>query len=135
MSDVPPPPPPQQPPSGGQPPYGGQPPAGGQPPYGAAPPPPGSFGGNSEEKNGLGVWALILGILSFVCCGPIAAIIAVVLGKQSMNAEAAGRATNGSLGKAGWIIGWVNIVLTVIVLILYVILLVTGTITADDLSY
>ncbi|WP_174435645.1 hypothetical protein [Demequina flava] len=123
MSDLP---PPSQPPS--QPPYGGQ------PPYGSAPP-PGGFGGASEEKNSLGTWALVLGILSFVCCGVIAAIIAIVVGKQSMTAAEQGLATNGTLGKVGWILGWVNVALTIVAVVIYGILFATGTFTLDDFSY
>lgn len=115
MSDLPPPPQPPQ-----------QPPAGGQPPYGATPPPPGGFGGNSEEKNSLGTWALVLGILGIVCCSIVTAIPALIVGKKSQEAEAQGLATNGQLGKIGVILGWIGIALFVIGLIINVILFASG---------
>lgn len=132
MTDVPPPPGGQPPYSGGQPPYGGMtpPPPGG---YGT-PPPPGGFGGASEEKNSLGVWALVLGILGFVCCGIVTAIPAIIVGKASERAAEQGLATNGTLGKVGRILGWVNVGLTIAVVVLYAVLLGTGTVTLDELS-
>ncbi|WP_200811022.1 DUF4190 domain-containing protein [Demequina sp. NBRC 110057] len=126
MTDLPPPP-------GGQPPYQGgmtPPPPGG---YGA-PPPPGGFGGASEEKNALGVWALVLGILGFLCCSIFTAIPAIFVGKASENAAAQGLATNGGLGKAGRILGWVQVILTALSVVLLVVLLGTGTVTAEELS-
>ena len=119
-------------PYGAQPPaYGAQPPAyGAQPPaYGSQPPsyggggmPPAPSGGGygygaSEEKNSLGTWALVLGILSIVCCGFFAGIPAVILGNNSKKAAAAGQATNGNLGNVGMILGWVGIALSVVGLI------------------
>ncbi|WP_084129775.1 DUF4190 domain-containing protein [Demequina sp. NBRC 110055] len=132
MTDVPPPPGGQPPYNGGQPPYGGMtpPPPGG---YGA-PPPPGGFGGASEEKNNLGVWALVLGILTFVCCGIFSAIAAIIVGKKSMEAADQGLATNGTLGKVGYILGWVGVALSVVGIVLYAILFVAG-IATNDFSY
>jgi len=92
MSDVPPPPPP--------------------PP--AAPPPPGMprvpGAGGSEEKNNLGIIALVLGILGILCCWIFTAIPAIIVGKKSQEAEAQGLATNGQMGKIGVILGWVGII-------------------------
>ncbi|KGM14347.1 DUF4190 domain-containing protein [Cellulomonas bogoriensis] len=110
-------------PTGPQDPYGAQPPQGGgygaQPPgggYGAPPPPPGygSVPGGSTEKNSLGVWALILGILGLVCCGIFTAIPAIIVGQKSKQAAAEGLANNGGLGSAGVILGWIGIALTVL---------------------
>ncbi len=67
--------------------------------------------GASEEKNSLGVWSLVLGILSLVCCGLIAGIPAIILGNNSKKAEAEGRATNGNLGNIGFILGIIGTVL------------------------
>jgi len=89
MTAVPPPPPP--PPSGAQPPLGGVNPA--------------------EAKNGLGVWALVLGILSIVCCGLFAGVPAIILGNNSKKAAAHGLATNGNLGNVGYILGIVGTIL------------------------
>lgn len=72
-------------------------------PYGA--------GGNTS-KNALGIWALVLGILSIVCClGLLAGIPAIILGQNSKKAAAQGLATNGNLGNVGFILGIVGTVL------------------------
>ena len=87
------------------------------PPGGGAPPPPplgGGFPGGSTEKNNLGTWALVLGILSIVCCGPFTGIPAIFVGLASQRAQEAGRADNGNLGKIGWILGIIGIALTVL---------------------
>ena len=96
MSEITPPPPPPPPMSPPPPP----------------PPPPGTFGpqGNTS-KNQLGVWALVLGIVSIVCCGLFAGIPAIILGNNSKKAAAAGLATNGNLGNVGFILGIVGTVL------------------------
>lgn len=116
------------PPYGAQPGYGAQPPAyGSQPPaYGSQPPsygggmppagmPPTGYGyGGGTEKNNLGTWALVLGILSIVCCGFFAGIPAIILGNKSKQAAAAGQANNGNLGNIGMILGWIGIAFGVI---------------------
>lgn len=118
------PPAPQAP--GSQPPgYGAQPPS-----YGSVPPAPpaygggggggygGGFPGGGTEKNSLGVWALVLGILSIVCCGFFTGIPAVILGNKSKAAAAQGQANNGNLGNIGMILGWVGIALSILGIIL-----------------
>lgn len=107
-----------QPPSGG---YGAPPPGGG---YGAPPPPPpygggpGAYGGGTE-KNSLGVWALVLGILGVVCCGFFAGIPAIILGNKSKQAAAQGLANNGGLGTAGVVLGWIAIVFGILGIIYF----------------
>src|SRR5690554_7772944 len=96
MSDINQPPPPPPPSDGG-----GAPPP---PPPGAGPPPvPGASG--NEQKNSLGVWALVLGILSILCCALFTGIPAIFVGRASQKAEAEGLANNGNLGKVGLILG------------------------------
>jgi hypothetical protein len=90
-------------------PYQPQPPQYGTP-YGYAAPP---------EKNALGVWSLVLGILSvvmlFSCLvGFLAAIPAVITGHLSRRAQREGLADNGGLALAGIITGWVTIGLTLL---------------------
>jgi hypothetical protein len=82
-------------------------------PYGYAAPP---------EKNALGVWSLVLGILSivmFFSClvGFLAAIPAVITGHLSRKAQKEGLANNGGLALGGLITGWVTIGLTALVII------------------
>ncbi|WP_430866857.1 hypothetical protein [Demequina aurantiaca] len=102
----------------------------------AVPPPPppnsgvpmGTPGVNpAEAKNNLGVWALVLGILSLVCCGLLAGIPAIILGKKSKEAQAQGLATNGNLGNVGFILGLIGTILTSIGWILYFVLVVLAT--------
>lgn len=106
----------------------------------AVPPPPpppnsgvpmGTPGVNpSEAKNSLGVWALVLGILSLVCCGLLAGIPAIILGKKSKDAGAQGLATNGNLGNVGFILGIIGSILTTIAVVLYLVVVVAATSTS-----
>jgi|CXWL01.1.fsa_nt_gi hypothetical protein len=96
----PPPPPPSIPPP---PPIGGD--------YGAppAPPPPPTGGGNGSNR---AITALVLGILSLVCC-QILGPVAWFLGSAELKAIKAGTAPAAGEGvaKAGWILGIVGTVL------------------------
>jgi len=80
------------------------------PSYPPVPPPPGEFGPNAS-KNNLGVWALVLGIVSILCCGVLAGVPAIILGLNSKKAQAQGLATNGNLGNVGFILGIIGSVL------------------------
>lgn len=96
MTEIPP--PPSMPPS--------MPPAG--PPLGVP------YGGGSTAKNNLGTWALVLGIVSILCCGFLAGIPAILLGMNSKKAAEQGLATNGNLGNIGFILGIIGSALGVI---------------------
>jgi len=72
-------------------------------------------------QNGLGTAALIMGILQFFCLGTIGTILAIVLGKMGMNKAEQGLATNGGAAKAGFILGIIGAVLTVIGIVIYII--------------
>jgi hypothetical protein len=85
------------------------------------PPPPAPMpmgGGADISKNNLGTWALVLGIVGIVCCGP-AAIAAIFVGNSSKKAAAQGLANNGNLGQIGFILGIVGVVLWVLGTIAY----------------
>jgi hypothetical protein len=69
------------------------------------------------EKNSLGVWALVLGIVSIACCGFLAGIPAVILGNKSREAAAMGLADNGTMGTVGMVLGWVGVAAGVLGLI------------------
>jgi hypothetical protein len=56
-------------------------------------------------KNGLGVWALSLGIAGLVCCGLFAGIPAIITGVLSRKAVERGEANNGGLALTGIILG------------------------------
>jgi hypothetical protein len=99
------------------------PPVPGPAPYSPPPPvapyaaPPASGGGNS---NGMAVAALVLGILTFVCLGPIAGVLAIVFGILGMK-----KAKETGVGKgmsiAGIVLGAVGTVLTIVLFFVFVI--------------
>ncbi|WP_158373575.1 DUF4190 domain-containing protein [Cellulosimicrobium cellulans] len=109
----------------GQQPYGQQ-PYGAQQPYGQDPGSPSGYPGSpfpgaaypatpygnapyvpvyGYPKNGLGVWALSLGIAGLVCCGLFAGIPAIITGVLSRKAVERGEANNGGLALTGIILG------------------------------
>ena len=82
-------------------------------PYGYVPPPP---------KNALGVWSLVLGIMSLVLLfscfvGILAAVPAVITGHLSRKAQRAGLANNEGLALGGIVTGWITIGLTLLVMV------------------
>ena len=105
----------------GPPPGYGTPPAG-QPAYGQQPPPfgaPGGFGGQSP-KNGLGIAALVLGILSIVTCftvvgGILFGLLAIVLGFLGRGKVKKGLADNGGMAMTGLVLGIVGLVLSIVI--------------------
>lgn len=79
------------------------------------------------EKNALGIWSLVLGILSVIMlfsCGVgfLAGIPAVITGHLSRKAQKEGLADNGGMGLAGLITGWVTIGLTLLAVVGLVVL-------------
>jgi uncharacterized membrane protein len=90
------------------------PPPPGAPAYPPAPP------SSAQPQNGLGVAALVFGILQFICLPVIAAVLAIVFGIMGRKKAKQGLATNGGLATAGLILGIVGLVLTVISLIVMV---------------
>jgi len=129
------PPPPPEP--GG---YGEQPDEPAQPGgYGYPPPPPGQYGGGYGGVPGGGatstkaVWALVLGILGLplaLCCSVLGlvGIASILLGRSARREIAAsGGAQRGEgMAKAGYILGWVDVVLAVLLMILTAVLLANG---------
>ncbi len=108
--------------------YGGY----GQPP---AMPPTGYGPMGGTEKNGLGTWSLVLGIVSFFCGGFITGIVAVILGKQSKRAQANGQATNGNLGQIGMVLGWIAIAISVLVIIGWIVLIIIGSTSTSSTTF
>ena len=95
----------QQQPAYGQPAYG-------QPPYGQAPP--------GQARNGLGVAALVLGILAvltgFFLIGGLLGVVAIILGFLGRGRAKRGEATNGGMALAGIILGVIGVLLTAVVI-------------------
>lgn len=116
MTDLPPPPPPP-------------PPTGGTPP--PAPPMP-AAGGAPNPNNAMAVAALVLGILTFVCLGPIAGILAIIFGFLGMKKAKEMGGTGKGMALAGLILGAVGTVLSVIVFIVFVVAAGTATVAIRD---
>ncbi len=113
---TPPPPPPEHPtPTGG---YG--PPS--MPPPGA----PGGYGayGPVPQTSQKATWAMIIGILSLLCCG-LAGIASIIMGQQAKGEIAAsnGRLTGAGQAQAGFILGIVALSLTALGILFYVVVI------------
>ena len=102
--------------SGATAPYG-QPTAPVAPQYGYTPPPP---------KNDLAVWSLVTGILSYVMCPILLGVAAIITGTMGRKAADEGLADNRGMATAGVILGWVNIGLSVLGIVLFFVLLSAG---------
>lgn len=85
----------------------------------------------TPPKNDLGVWALVTGILSFVFCPLLLGIAAIITGTMSRRAADQGLANNRGMGTAGLILGWINVVLVVVGVALFLILLAAGLMSGD----
>lgn len=104
------------------PPEGGYPPGGGYPPQA-----PGGYG-QPAKNNTKAIISLVLGIVGLLCCGLLAGIPAVILGQIAKKeiAESHGTQTGGGLATAGFILGIIAIVWSLI----YGVLIATGVIDA-----
>jgi len=72
------------------------------------------YNSNPTEKNFFGTWALVLGILSFVCLGLFAGIPAIILGVAGRRAADEGKASNRGMATAGMVLGIIGAVLVAI---------------------
>ena len=107
--------------------------------WGTPHPPPPNYGypqGYAQQPpktSPMAVTALVTGILGLVCCGcgvfSIAALVFGVLGKKEI-AESNGAKTGAGMAQAGFILGIVGIVLSV----LYWILIAVGTLDVNTYS-
>jgi hypothetical protein len=92
-------------------------PAPGAPPaYGAQPP-----AGGTGESNGAAVTSLIFGILSWICLGPIAAIVAIITGVIGRK-----KTYQRGMATAGLWLGIINLVLSVIVAVAFTVMAIVG---------
>jgi hypothetical protein len=116
-----------QDPAGGQ--YGG-----GQQPPGEYPAGPGYGAPPPTGNNTKGVIALVLGILGFVfaiCCsllGLIIGVVAIILGRVARKeiASTGGAQGGDGMAKAGFILGIVDVVISVILIIVGIVLSANG---------
>ncbi len=100
--------------------------------YTPPPPPPPGGGYSMPQTNQKAVWALVLGILSIVACGLLAGIPALIVGGSARKEIAAsgGGQTGDGMAKAGVIMGWISVAITVVV----VLLIAVGTFTISTTS-
>lgn len=73
--------------------------------------------------NGKAIASLVLGILSLFCCGFISGIAAIILGKQAQQETAISGQNGAGLAQAGFILGIIGTVLSVLVGIGYLVAL------------
>ncbi|MGI5186642.1 DUF4190 domain-containing protein [Promicromonospora sp. CA-289599] len=97
--------------------YGGQPAAPAAPQYAYTSSPP---------KNDLAVWSLVTGILSYVMCPILLGVAAIITGTMGRRAADEGLADNRGMATAGVILGWVNVGLSILGIVLFFILLSAG---------
>ncbi|MFM9905079.1 MAG: DUF4190 domain-containing protein [Pyrinomonadaceae bacterium] len=85
-------------------------------------PPP---AGTGSQNQTLGIISLVLGILSFLCLGLLGSIPAIILGmmQRSKIRNNPGEFGGGGFAMAGIVLGVLNIIVTVIVLVIYVVLI------------
>jgi len=96
------------------------------------PPGPGGYGYPVPQTNQKAMWSMILGIVSIVCCGIFAGIPALILGSSAKNEITAsgGMQTGEGMAKAGVILGWISIALSILGVIFA---LTTGALTNTNL--
>jgi hypothetical protein len=80
----------------------------------------------------MGTASIVMAILQFVCLGPIASILAIIFGRIGMNKAKQGLATNGGVAKAGFWLGIVGLILTVIGVVVLVFAIGFGVKSAGD---
>ncbi|GAB2478419.1 hypothetical protein GCM10027063_19840 [Promicromonospora xylanilytica] len=80
----------------------------------------------SPPKNDLGVWSLVTGILSYVFCPLLLGIAAIITGTMSRRAADEGLANNRGMGTAGLILGWINVALSLLAIVFFVIAIAAG---------
>jgi len=86
-----------------------------------------SSASTTQQNNGMGTAALVMGILQFFCLGTIGSILAIVFGRIGLKRVAAGEATNGGAAKAGYLLGIIGLVIQVVALVIVVIVAITGS--------
>ena len=110
------------------PPGGATPPPGGPP--GLAPPPGIQYQPLVRERgvsNTIGNIALTAAILGFCCFPVIGGILGIVLGRIGMDRAQRGLATNGGVAQAGFWVGVIGLVLTVVGFVITIILSAMNT--------
>jgi hypothetical protein len=111
------------------------------PPTSYTPPPPpspqGGFQMQQDKASSAAVWALVLGIASWVLCGIIAAIPAWIVGRKELNKINSGQSSQAgkSIATVGMWLGIVQTILGILAIIVVLILLGFGLFSSlSDIS-
>lgn len=102
------------------------------PPPPPPPPPQPSMGGSGNYSSGKAssnaIWALVLGILSWVACGIFAAIPAWIIGKKEISAINAGQSDSAgkTMAQIGMWLGIIQVIVGILALIVILIILMLG---------
>lgn len=80
----------------------------------------------------MAVAALVLGIMTFVCLGPIAGVLAIIFGFLGMKRAKEMGGTGKGMALAGLILGTVGTILAVILFVVFVVLAGTATVAIKD---
>ncbi|MFA7323682.1 MAG: DUF4190 domain-containing protein, partial [Candidatus Nanopelagicales bacterium] len=83
-------------------------------------------------QNGMGTAALVMGIVQFLCLPFIGGILAIIFGRIGMKKAKEGLATNGGNAKAGFWLGIVGIILSVIGAVVGTIILIVAASAIND---
>jgi len=112
---------------------------GAPPPPPTAPPPPPISGTQGGSASSRAIWALILGIAAWVLCfgTVIPGIIAWVLGKKEINDIEAGLAPQAgkTMAQIGMWLGIINVILSVLAWIAFIILIVFFGVLGTSMNY
>ncbi|MFA7360996.1 MAG: DUF4190 domain-containing protein [Candidatus Kapaibacterium sp.] len=103
------------------------------PPPPPPPPPQPSMGGSgnyssSGKASSNAIWALVLGILSWVACGIFAAIPAWIIGKKEISAINAGQSDSAgkTMAQIGMWLGIIQVIVGILAIIVILIILMLG---------
>ncbi len=79
-------------------------------------------GGIAQESNGLAIASMVLGIISFVCGGPFAALPAVICGHLANGKIRRGEMARDAKGfaTAGLVLGYINLAVITLGVLAYV---------------
>ena len=103
------------------------------PPGMSTPPPPPTGSGSSGGASTNAIIALVAGILSWVFCPFILAIVAWIMGKGEINKINRGESSESgrTMAKIGMWLGIVNLVVCVLVGVLYLFIIVLAMVTSS----
>ncbi len=93
------------------------------------PPPAPNYQPAPQQQNGMGVAALVLGIVALVTCwgAVVPSVLAIIFGKIGMTKADQGLANNRGMAKAGFILGIIGAALWVVIIIVVIISAATSS--------